>query len=306
MVFVKVLRSKAYFKRYQVKYRRRRESKTDYYARTRLVAQDKNKYNTPKYRLVVRFTNTKVICQIVVAKIDGDKTVCQATSKELTRYGVPAEVGLTNYAAAYATGLLVARRMLKQQNMADMYEGVEEVTGEDYNVEEAIDGPRPFKCLLDVGLKRTTTGSRVFAAMKGACDGGLLIPHSTRRFPGFDTEEKQHNPELLRKHIFGVHVAEYMDALKEADEEAYKRQFSQYVKAGLSSDKIEAMWKKVHAAIRANPEAVKRDRKLDAKALEASKKWRCQRRLTKEEKAANLQKKIEAFKAFRARMEAEQ
>ncbi len=40
------------------------EGKTDYRARKRLVAQDKNKYNTPRYRLVVRFTNTDVICQV--------------------------------------------------------------------------------------------------------------------------------------------------------------------------------------------------------------------------------------------------
>lgn len=44
--------------------------------------------------------------------------------------------------------------------------GVEEVTGEDYNVEEADEGPRPFTALLDTGLKRTSTGSKVFAAMK--------------------------------------------------------------------------------------------------------------------------------------------
>lgn len=41
-----------------------------------------------------------------------------------------------------------------------------EAVGEDYNVDEAEDGPRPFTALLDVGLKRTSTGSKVFAAMK--------------------------------------------------------------------------------------------------------------------------------------------
>ena len=55
--FVKVQKNKAYFKRYQPKFKRRREGKTDYYARKRLCVQDKNKYNTPKYRLVVRITN---------------------------------------------------------------------------------------------------------------------------------------------------------------------------------------------------------------------------------------------------------
>ena len=40
------------------------EGKTDYFARKRLVTQDKNKYNTPKYRFVVRFTNKDIICQV--------------------------------------------------------------------------------------------------------------------------------------------------------------------------------------------------------------------------------------------------
>jgi len=43
MGYVKVIKSSPYFSRYQVKYRRRREGKTDYRARMRLVTQDKNK-----------------------------------------------------------------------------------------------------------------------------------------------------------------------------------------------------------------------------------------------------------------------
>lgn len=46
------------------------EGKTDYRARKRLVAQDKNKYNTPKYRLVVRFTNTDIIAQVCFSMWD--------------------------------------------------------------------------------------------------------------------------------------------------------------------------------------------------------------------------------------------
>lgn len=41
------------YSRYQTKYRRRREGKTDYYARKRLITQAKNKYSARKYRLVV-------------------------------------------------------------------------------------------------------------------------------------------------------------------------------------------------------------------------------------------------------------
>merc|ERR1712226_305958 len=75
MGFVKVIKNRAYFKRFQVKFKRRREGKTDYYARKRLVTQDKNKYNTPKYRLIVRFTNKNIVCQIAHAKIEGDVVV---------------------------------------------------------------------------------------------------------------------------------------------------------------------------------------------------------------------------------------
>ena len=51
-------------------------------------------------------------------------------------------------------------------------------------VEDDYEGDRrPFKAVLDVGLKRTTVGSRVFGVLKGAADGGLHIPHSTKRFP---------------------------------------------------------------------------------------------------------------------------
>ena len=62
--FVKIVKNKQYFKRYQVKFKRRREGKTDYYARKRLTIQDKNKYNTPKYRLIVRLSNKDITCQV--------------------------------------------------------------------------------------------------------------------------------------------------------------------------------------------------------------------------------------------------
>ena len=163
-----------------------------------------------------------------------------ACSNELPRYGL--SVGLTNYAAAYCTGLLLARRMLNKLGLDSHYEvgagccllgaacwvlpagcwvlvnawhasaplfsergrdhtlppscahpavpaltpplhpsvfpnssslprlqGNTEDVGEDYNVEAADDAPRPFQCILDAGLKRTSTGSKVG---RGAAAGG--------------------------------------------------------------------------------------------------------------------------------------
>jgi len=88
MPFVKVVKNKAYFKRFQVKFRRRREGKTDYFARKKLVVQDKNKYNTPKYRMIVRISNTDITCQIAYARMEGDVVICAAYSHELPRYGL--------------------------------------------------------------------------------------------------------------------------------------------------------------------------------------------------------------------------
>ena len=50
-----------------------------------------------------------VSVQIAYARIDGDVIMCSAYSHELPKYGL--KVGLTNYAAAYCTGLLLARRV---------------------------------------------------------------------------------------------------------------------------------------------------------------------------------------------------
>lgn len=119
--------------------------------------------------------------------------------------------------------MLVARRALAKLGLADKYEGVTEPDGT-LKLTETLDeedAPRPFKCYLDVGLKRTTTGSRVFGALKGASDGGIYIPHSSKRFPGYDTESKQLDAEVLKKYIFGGHVAEYMESLEEEDDERY-------------------------------------------------------------------------------------
>merc|ERR1719495_723013 len=119
-----------------------------------------------------------------------------------------------------------------------------------YCVEDNDDGPGAFRACLDVGLARTSTGAKVFAALKGAVDGGLDIAHSEKRFPGYDSESKSLNADVHRGHIFGQHVSDYMSSL---DEEAFKRQFSRYIKLGVTADSIEDMYKKAHAAIRADP-----------------------------------------------------
>jgi len=251
MGFVKVVKNKAYYQRFQVKFRRRREAKTDYYARKRLVMQDKNKYKTPKYRFVVRFTNKDVVCQIISADLTHDVVLAAAYAHELPRYGV--KLGLTNFAAAYCTGLLLARRVNSKFNLK--YEGQTEVNGEEYHVEAEEDGPRPFKALLDVGLARTTTGSKIFGALKGAVDGGLDVPHNDRRFPGSKKENGEFvgSAETVRKYIFAGHVADFMKHLLDEDEERYNKQFKRYNDLGIKADGLEKLYSAAHKAIRADP-----------------------------------------------------
>merc|ERR1712203_717060 len=79
------------------------------------------------------------------------------------------------------------------------------------------------------------------------------IPHSEKRFPGYDSEGKELNADVHRQHIFGLHVAEYMKSLQEEDEEQFKKHFSRFIKNGVTADSMEGMYKKAHAAIRADP-----------------------------------------------------
>lgn len=299
MAFHKLVKNSAYYSRFQTKYKRRREGKTDYYARRRLITQHKAKYASPKYRLVVRFTNRDIIMQIVSSEITGDKVLVSAYSHELKAYGI--EHGLTNWSAAYATGLLIARRVLKKLGLDEDFTGVEEADGE-FTLTEAAetdDGERrPFKAFLDVGLARTSTGARVFGAMKGCSDGGVFVPHSENRFPGYDIEGKELDTETLRKYIFAGHVAEYMETLADDDEERYKSQFSGYIDDDIEADGLEELYQDAHKQIREDPwKKEESDNKKSKEEWKAeSKKYRTAK-LSKAEKEARVQKKIAELKA---------
>jgi large subunit ribosomal protein L18 len=133
--------------RYFVPFRRRREGKTDYYQRTKLIVAD-----VP--RMVVRKTNRHIIVQLVVAEMDGDRTLVSANSAELEKYGYKGST--SNTPAAYLTGMLFAVKAKKAQQDS---------------------------AVLDIGLNRATPGARVFAALKGAVDAGLDIPYGEEILP---------------------------------------------------------------------------------------------------------------------------
>jgi len=142
--------------RYFVPFRRRREGKTDYYQRTRLVVAD-----VP--RMVVRKTNRHIIVQLVTAEMDGDRTLVAANSKELEQYGYKGST--SNTPAAYLTGMLFAVKAKKAQQDS---------------------------AILDIGLNRATPGARVFAALKGAVDAGLDIPYGEEILPSEDRLKGAH------------------------------------------------------------------------------------------------------------------
>jgi large subunit ribosomal protein L18 len=165
--------------RYFVPFRRRREGRTDYYQRTRLVVAD-----SP--RMVVRRTNRHIIVQLVTAEMDGDRTLVTANSAELEKYGYKG--GTSNTPAAYLTGMLFAAKAKKAQQ------------------ERAV---------LDIGLSRATPGARVFAALKGAVEAGLDVPHSEEILPSDERVKGAHIAAYNKK--FGdivKNVEQVADAIK--------------------------------------------------------------------------------------------
>jgi large subunit ribosomal protein L5e len=261
-----------------------------------LISQAKNKYNAPKYRMVVRFTNRDIITQIVYSEISGDKVFAAAYSHELKRYGITQ--GLTNWGSAYATGLLLARRTLSKLGLDKDFTGVEEADGE-YTLTEAAETDegtrRPFKAFLDVGLVRTSTGARVFSAMKGASDGGIFIPHSESRFPGYDIESEELDAETLRKYIFAGHVAEYMETLADDDEERFRSQFHKYNEEEIDAGDLEEIFGEAHKAIRADP--WKKDEGAGPK--KSKEEWKAESKKYRSGKLSYAEKKARAQEKIR-------
>lgn len=131
--------------------KRRREFKTDYLRRKRLL-------ESGKPRVVIRKTNRYINLQYVESKAAQDRVMAAVSSKKLLGYGWPKERtgSLKSLAACYLTGLLFGKKIIKEK------------------AKEAI---------LDSGLIESTHGSRIYAALKGIIDAGLNVRHSQKMFP---------------------------------------------------------------------------------------------------------------------------
>ena len=192
---------------------------------------------------------------------------------------------------------MVARRLLQKVGLDDVYEGNTEVDGEvvsteydkkKYYVDEVDEDKRPFRALLDVGCRPTTTGCRVFGALKGAADGGLDVPHSEKRFPGYDRDAKEYDAEMHRERIFGGHVGEYMEYLEEEDNQKYQEHFASYIANDIEADGLEELYEKVHEAIREDPSPSPK------KDFTPDKSFKRKAKLSLDERKARVQAKKDA------------
>jgi large subunit ribosomal protein L18 len=136
-----------------VYFRRKREGRTDYRKRLALL-----KSRLP--RLVVRKSNKHMIIQLVSYEPDGDKVLLTARSTELKKFGWTGATG--NIPAAYLTGYLLAKKAKKE------------------------------KAIVDIGYQIHQAGSRIYAAVKGAKDGGLDVACSEKVFPNEDRITGKH------------------------------------------------------------------------------------------------------------------
>merc|ERR1712070_993222 len=157
-----------------------------------------------------------------------------------------------------------------------------------YYVEEVDDDKRPFRALLDVGCKPTTTGHRVFGALKGAADGGMGIPHSEKRFPGYDRDAKEYDADTHRERIFGGHVAEYMEYLEEEDNQKYQEHFAKYIENDIEPDGLEELYEEVHEKIREDPSPAEK------KDFTPDKSFKRKSKLTNAESKERVQAKKDA------------
>jgi large subunit ribosomal protein L18 len=146
----------------KVPHRRRREQKTDYQQRRKLL-------KSGKPRAVVRTSNKNTTTHLAHFKREGDENTAQSVSNELEEYGWTHATG--NIPAAYLTGFL---------------------TGIKTDKEEAV---------LDLGIKEKKNGGRIFAAVQGMNDAGLKVSVGNEAVPSEERLNGEHIKEMRDEDI---------------------------------------------------------------------------------------------------------
>ncbi len=134
-------------KRLAVQYRRKREGKTDYKRRMKLLLA-----GSP--RAIIRRTLKRMIVQLAVNGEKGDKIIISADSNQLKKYGWKHSLNLST---SYLTGYLAGAKAKGK-------------------VQEAV---------ADIGFSNYKKGN-IYAALKGIIDGGVSINHDPSIFPSED------------------------------------------------------------------------------------------------------------------------
>ncbi len=142
--------------RYAVPFRRRREGKTDFRCRKRLLYSGKS-------RFVVRKSINHIWTQVIDMNEKGDNVIVSSHSKELSGHGWKGPC--SNTPTAYLTGYLCGIRAKKA------------------GIKEAI---------LDIGLYDVVKGSKLFACLKGFADAGVEIPFDKSIIPSEERIKGQH------------------------------------------------------------------------------------------------------------------
>ena len=142
--------------RQTVKFRRTREGKTNYKQRLNLLKGQKP-------RMIVRKSLNNIVVSIAEYEPQGDKVRVNVHSSSLKKQGWKHSTG--TIPAAYITGYIAGKKAVS------------------LGIKEAI---------LDLGLQTKVLQGRMFAALKGALDAGLKIPHDESALPPQERLEGNH------------------------------------------------------------------------------------------------------------------
>lgn len=146
--------------------RRRIENKTDYKLRLNLL-----KSGMP--RIVIRKTNKYFIVQVVESEEAQDRVVLGVSSKDLLKNGWDEKMkgSLKSLPAGYLTGLLFAKKVKKGEY------------------------------IVDLGMARTLSGSRIMAVIKGLVEGGLNVRANEKVFPSDERVSGESISENMKKNV---------------------------------------------------------------------------------------------------------
>ena len=197
-------------KTYTADFKRKKEGKTNHRKRLKLLMSDRP-------RLVIRKSLKNIQANIIEYEAKGDKVLLSAHSRELERLGW--KLNKANLPSAYLVGFMLGRRAKSR------------------GIKNAV---------LDIGLKKAVKGGRFYAALSGALDAGLEIPHNQKILPP-------------KERIHGSHISKYAIKLKN-DESAFKKQFNNYIKSDINAERIIDYFNEVKAKIEAENNGGKRSK----------------------------------------------